>query len=183
VLKDRMKRKALLKKLILLLIICCNIGCDQISKSIARKELGSHEQVKFLYNRLTLIKVENSGAFLSFGDKLPQAVKFVLLSLLPLMFLAYGLYYLLTKPDLDNVYAIGLCFVIGGGIGNLFDRMLYGAVTDFLHLDLGVFQTGIFNLADVSIMIGMVMLLFQIYQQQNGQKQLKSTAEQSVNVV
>ncbi|MET3114361.1 signal peptidase II [Pedobacter sp. CG_S7] len=178
-----MKRKVFLKKVLLFLVICCNIGCDQISKSIARNELGSHEQVKFLYNRLTLIKVENSGAFLSFGDKLPVGVKFVFLSLLPLMFLAYGLYYLLTKPGLEKVYAIGLCFVIGGGIGNLFDRILYGAVTDFLHLDLGVFQTGVFNLADVSIMIGMVMLLFQIYQQQNGQKQLKSTTEQSVDIV
>ena len=55
---------------------------------------------------------------------------------------------------------IGLCFVIGGGVGNLFDRMVYGSVTDFLYLKFGVFQTGIFNMADVSIMTGMLFSFF-----------------------
>lgn len=53
----------------------------------------------------------------------------------------------------------GWCFVIGGGIGNLADRIIHGSVTDFLHLDLGVLQTGIFNFADVSIMAGLMMIL------------------------
>ena len=56
---------------------------------------------------------------------------------------------------------IGLCFVIGGGVGNLFDRILYGSVTDFLYLKFGIFQTGIFNMADVSIMTGISIVLLQ----------------------
>ncbi|MDO8994488.1 MAG: signal peptidase II, partial [Daejeonella sp.] len=58
-----------------------------------------------------------------------------------------------------NLQIVGWCFVIGGGTGNLYDRIVHGSVTDFLHLDLGLFQTGIFNLADVSIMIGMFIIL------------------------
>ena len=54
---------------------------------------------------------------------------------------------------------IGMCFLIGGGIGNIIDRLLYGSVTDFLHIDFGLFRTGIFNLADVSIMIGIGILI------------------------
>ncbi|MFA6946987.1 MAG: signal peptidase II [Pedobacter sp.] len=60
---------------------------------------------------------------------------------------------------MPKILLTGWCFVIGGGIGNLYDRIVHGSVTDFLHLDLGVFQTGIFNMADVSIMLGMVLIL------------------------
>ena len=58
---------------------------------------------------------------------------------------------------------IGLCFVIGGGVGNLLDRILYGSVTDFLYLKFGIFQTGIFNMADVSIMTGMFLIFLQFF--------------------
>jgi signal peptidase II len=58
---------------------------------------------------------------------------------------------------------IGLCFVIGGGVGNLFDRILYGSVTDFLYVKFGIFQTGIFNMADVSIMAGLFIILLQVF--------------------
>jgi len=171
-----MKKKALLKKLLLLLLICSNIGCDQISKSIVRKELSSQDQIKLLYDRLTLLKVENYGAFLSFGDTLPESVRFIGLSLLPLIILGYAVYYLLTKPHPGKVYPIGLCFVIGGGIGNLYDRLLYGSVTDFLHLNLGFFQTGVFNLADVSIMIGIIMLFSRIYKNKNRPQRLNTAS-------
>jgi signal peptidase II len=73
-----------------------------------------------------------------------------------------GLVYLFLKPVSGNML-IGLCFVIGGGVGNLFDRILYGSVTDFLYLKFGIFQTGIFNMADVSIMAGMSIILLQFF--------------------
>ena len=58
---------------------------------------------------------------------------------------------------------IGLSFIIGGGIGNIYDRIVHGSVTDFLHIDLGLFRTGIFNMADVSIMVGMGIVLFSMW--------------------
>jgi len=48
---------------------------------------------------------------------------------------------------------------VGGGIGNMFDRYLYGSVTDFLHIDLGWLRTGVFNMADVSVMVGTALIL------------------------
>ena len=57
----------------------------------------------------------------------------------------------------------GLGFIVGGGIGNMIDRILLGSVTDFLHMDFVLFRTGIFNAADVSIMVGMFLLLFQSF--------------------
>ncbi|CAD5293424.1 Lipoprotein signal peptidase (fragment) [Imperialibacter sp. EC-SDR9] len=58
---------------------------------------------------------------------------------------------------------LGICFMVGGGVGNIYDRLIYGSVTDFLHIDFVLFQTGIFNMADVSIMTGMFVILFDSY--------------------
>ena len=143
----------------IILIIMLNLAFDQISKIIVRNEVSNYEIIKLFGNWFTLTKVENIGAFLSAGSALPDLIRIILLSVFPIIFLAYGLYMVLVKRDMSNLLITGWCFVIGGGTGNLYDRIVHGSVTDFLHLDLGLFQTGIFNLADVSIMIGMFIIL------------------------
>ncbi len=57
----------------------------------------------------------------------------------------------------------GIIFCIGGGVGNLYDRIIKGSVTDFVHLKFGPLQTGIFNAADVSIMIGLGLILLDTF--------------------
>jgi signal peptidase II len=105
------------------------------------------------------MRVENTGAFLSLGNSLPKMVRFILLSLIPLAILGFGIGYLFTKKNLSKSMLLGFAFVIGGGIGNLYDRLVYGSVTDFMHIDFVIFQTGIFNMADVSIMTGMAIVI------------------------
>jgi len=140
-------------------MLASNIGCDQISKNIAREKLTYHDQISLLNGHLTLIKVENTGAFLSLGNSLPQPLKLILLGIIPLTALGIALVYVLTKRRISIIRMVGVCFLIGGGIGNIADRMIYGSVTDFLHLNYGVLQTGIFNMADVSIMTGIALIL------------------------
>lgn len=144
-------------------MILVNIGCDQISKKIVRQEIGKNETISLITNRFVLTKVENTGAFLSVGSALPELVKFFLLSIVPLLALSYGIVYLFTRRDLTKMSALALSFGIGGGIGNIYDRIIHGSVTDFLHIDLGFVQTGIFNMADVSISVALVLFLLQAY--------------------
>lgn len=55
---------------------------------------------------------------------------------------------------------IGLSCVAGGGIANIYDRFMYGSVTDFLYMDFGgMLKTGVFNSADLSVTTGMILLL------------------------
>ncbi len=151
--------KKFIRTVLILMIVGVNIGCDQVSKNIVRKNVYFYDNIQLLGKHLTLTKVENSGAFLSLGANLPDFAKMLFLLALPVIALILGLVFLLFKSDLPNQKLVGLCFIIGGGIGNLFDRWRYGSVTDFLHIQVGIFQTGIFNLADVSIMVGAFIIL------------------------
>src|SRR5688572_11441399 len=154
-----MNNKTILRAIIIFTILAINVGCDQISKSIVRNRIESHEQISVVDNYFTLMRVENTGAFLSLGNSLPRVVRFIFLSLLPLAILGFGIGYLFTKKNLSKSMLLGFAFVIGGGIGNLYDRLVHGSVTDFMHIDFVIFQTGIFNMADVSIMTGMAIVI------------------------
>lgn len=144
-------------------MVAINIGCDQISKNIVRTNVSAYDAIHFLNNHVTITKVENTGAFLSLGDSMGMPFRIMLLIILPILTLLIGFIYVLVKKNLSEYTLMGACFVIGGGFGNIIDRTIRGSVTDFLHFRWGVFQTGIFNMADVSIMIGVFILLFTTY--------------------
>jgi len=154
-----MKVKRVLRTLVIVIILISNVGCDQISKNIVRKRIHYNEEISLMNNYLTLTKIENKGAFFSLGHSLPQPIKLLLLTILPMIALGLIFIYLLTKKNLTNTAIIGICFIIGGGAGNIYDRLVYGSVTDFLHIDFVIFQTAIFNMADVSIITGVFMIV------------------------
>lgn len=158
-----MKPTKLFSKILIIVLVIFNVGCDQLTKTVVRANVSYDEQISVIDDHFTITKVENSGAFLSSGESLPAPLKFMLLNLMPLLVMTYGIYYLMTKTNLDKLTIVGASFIIGGGIGNLFDRIVYGSVTDFMHIDLIIFQTGVFNVADLSIMTGMFMILLRVY--------------------
>lgn len=158
-----MKEKKILKTTLILIILFSNIACDQISKNIVRQKIDYNEQISLINKYLTLTKVENTGAFFSLGNSFPKDLKLIILKILPLLVLGIAIIFILTRNNISNLTLIGIGFIVGGGIGNIYDRFIYGSVTDFLHIDFVVFQTGIFNMADVSVMIGMFILFGEIY--------------------
>jgi signal peptidase II len=140
-------------------ILMTNIGCDQISKRMVRQRVHHEEIITVISYHFILTRTENKGAFLSWGDSLSDPIRFTFLSVVPLIALFSGLAILFMSRKISRFMRLGLCFFIGGGIGNIYDRIIHGSVTDFLHINLGFIQTGIFNMADVSIMIGMLIIL------------------------
>ncbi len=142
------------------LLIVANIAIDQISKYVVRTEVIPGKIIAIIGDTFILTNVENSGAFLGMGSDLNPTLKLLLLLILPLLVLGYVLYYILKNKTLDRLSLIGFCFILGGGIANVYDRIVYGSVTDFFHIDFGgMFRTGIFNVADMSVTSGMIMLL------------------------
>jgi signal peptidase II len=145
--------------LIALILFSC-VGCDQVTKVTAQRYLASSEPISYLGNIVRLQYAENSGAFLSLGAVLPADLRFWLLIVLTGIGVAGMLASILVKRSLRPSLVIAMSFIIGGGIGNLIDRAFNnGAVIDFMNIGVGSLRTGIFNIADVAIMIGMGLLI------------------------
>jgi signal peptidase II len=149
-----------IRSLLILILVAFNVGLDQVSKEIVRETVVPGSRTELLGKQLQLMNVENSGAFLSMGSDSNPTVKLIFLLILPVIVLGVVLYYVLTNTILDRLSIVGFSSIAGGGIANLYDRFLYGSVTDFLFMDFGgIFRTGIFNVADLSVTTGMVLLL------------------------
>ena len=94
------------------------------------------------------------------GSGFSPIMKSVFLIILPIIVLISIIIYVYRDKEIDKVSLIGFSIIIGGGIGNIFDRIIYGSVTDFLFIDLGgIFKTGIFNIADLAVTTGMILIL------------------------
>ena len=152
---DRRKRNVLITALVFL-----SIALDQISKIWVRNNFEGYIEHNIIGDVFTLIKVENTGAFLGMGSELSETMRVLLLIVLPVIVLVSITIYTYIDKSLDKTSIIGFSLIIGGGIGNIFDRIVYGSVTDFLYLNFGgVLKTGIFNIADLSVTTGMILIL------------------------
>ncbi len=147
------------RSLFIILTIIITIAIDQISKILVRTYVVPSERLNIIGEYFTLHNVENAGAFLGMGSDLSPIMKLILLLILPIMVLGFVTVHIFKDKSLDNLSVFAFASIIGGGIANVFDRIAYGSVTDFFHIDLGgVFRTGIFNMADLSVTTGMIML-------------------------
>jgi signal peptidase II len=145
-----------------LTLFCC-VGCDQVSKSAARALLTVGAAKSFFAGSLRLQLVENPGSFLSLGASLPPPLRFALftaaVAALVLGLLAVALF----ARRLRRPRVVALALVAGGGVSNLIDRLIFdGRVTDFLNVGVGSLRTGIFNVADMAILAGALLMILKL---------------------
>ena len=142
------------------ILIAVSILLDQLSKFLIRQNVDQYSEIKLIGDYFILTNVENSGAFLGMGSDFSPFIKTVFLLILTIIVLICIMIYVYRDKQIDKISLIGFCLIIGGGIANIYDRILYGSVTDFLFIDLGgIFKTGIFNIADLSVTTGMILIL------------------------
>jgi signal peptidase II len=146
--------------IIILSLVFVSVGLDQLTKSFAteylREKLGGYSYMDGFFR---LIYAENEGAFLSLGSETTGWLKYIGLYAFPVVLLLGLFWYLLKSSTLTKTHIIALSLVLGGGVSNIFDRLLYGKVVDFMIMGAGNLKTGVFNIADVSIMTGLFLLI------------------------
>lgn len=142
------------------LIIFINIGCDQQTKLLAVEHIKDGADSFFWNNTFVLTYAENKGAFFSIGSDLTGNWKALLLLILPALSLLFLTVFTLFSKSISAGQMLALSCIIGGGLSNIYDRIAHGAVVDFMNMGIGQWRTGIFNFADVSIMLGMFLLFF-----------------------
>lgn len=156
------------RHILITLIVLLSISIDQISKIWVRNNFESYNETSIIGDIFTLIKVENTGAFLGMGSELSEIPRVFLLIILPVVVLISITIYTYIDKTLDKISIIGFSLIIGGGVANIFDRIVYGSVTDFLYINLGgIFKTGIFNIADLSVTSGMILILISSFKRRN----------------
>jgi signal peptidase II len=148
-----------LRLLAVFVVLVFTAGCDQSSKHFARSEFSQHSAT-LAGGLIEFTLAENPGAFLSLGASLPQCARSGLLTGGVSVGLALLLAYLLKNSMLHRLAFLGLSLIWAGGTSNLLDWFYrHGLVTDFMVLRLGPLHTGVFNVADMAVIFGLVLII------------------------
>jgi len=135
------------------------IFLDRLTKLfVARHVELNFGSVPVIPNFFSITHVENTGAAFSLFAEWPQRVRIPLLvgfSTVAMLVVCYLLWNSATKFTWSG---LAFAFILGGAIGNLYDRLLFGRVTDFLHFYIGPHTWPDFNLADSAIVCGATLL-------------------------
>ena len=128
---------------------------DQITKYLVRHNLDLHTPIPVMGNFFRLTYVENSG--IVFGIKVGGALPlFTVLSIVATILI---LYYFFRERTNHLGIRISLALVLGGAVGNLIDRLIFGQVVDFLDFGFGEYRFFVFNVADSAVTVGVFLFL------------------------
>lgn len=148
---------------ILLVTVLATVALDQASKWYAVHYWQGMPRQSFLGDTFRIEYAENPGAFLSFLAGGTEAVRFWTLTVMNGLVLVGLAVYLLRVREITFWGFFPLVLVIAGGVGNLIDRIRIGRVIDYFNIGIGELRSGIFNVADMAITAGfliMVLLMF-----------------------
>lgn len=157
-----------------LILITC-IGCDQATKALATHTLRHARPRSYFHDTLRLEYALNSGGFLSLGSGLPEPLRrLLLIGFTGILLLGFGIY-IFRQGDAPPRLWGALSFILAGGAGNFIDRVLHqGQVIDFISVGLGPVRSGIFNLADMVITFGALVVLLQMGYDRQARRRLRT---------
>jgi signal peptidase II len=144
-------------RIVLLFVALATVGCDRVTKHIATTALAGSPGHSYWARTLWIGYTENTGGFLSLGAGLPESIRsgvftwgtgLVLLALVGV----------LLRGRMRVWPALGMTLFVAGGLSNWLDRVTTGRVVDFLNVGIGSLRTGVFNVADMAIMAGVVIV-------------------------
>ena len=155
------------KRLIVLLIpgLLATV-LDRLTKIWAVNTLKEQPMKSYLNDIFRLVYAENTGAFLSLGSGMNDNLRYWVLAVVPVLVLLYIFFHVLTAKNLHIVQQAAFGFILGGGLSNIYDRIMEGRVVDFMNMGFGTLRTGIFNVADMSIMLGLFLMVPFLFQKQ-----------------
>jgi signal peptidase II len=144
---------------LLVTMIGC-VGCDQVTKAAARTYLDTGTTMSFFNDTVRLQHAENPGGFLSIGESLPVGARTILFTFGGAALVAGSILWVIRSRRVNTIQTIGAALACSGGVGNLIDRFSrHGHVTDFLNVGIGPLRTGIFNVADFALLVGVALLV------------------------
>jgi signal peptidase II len=145
-----------------LLIAVAVVVADRIAKLAIEHNLPLHESVSVIPGLFRITHVQNRGAAFGLFADSPSEWKVALLIMFSVIALVIVSALLWKNSHSITTTGVGLALILGGALGNLWDRLTQGRVTDFLLFYIGQYQWPAFNIADSAIVIGACLLVFEI---------------------
>ena len=140
-------------RLVLIVAAVATFGCDRVTKHVATTTLAGMPGRSYLADLVRVGYAENAGGFLGLGASLPDDIRtglFVVGTGIALPILVF----VAIRRGTNPLAEWGLALFVAGAASNWIDRIVRGSVVDFLNIGIGPLRTGIFNVADVAIMVG-----------------------------
>lgn len=150
-----------LKPFLLALVV---FAWDHASKLLVRERVGFMDNFPVIPGFFSIVHSENPGAaFGIFADSTSPLRPFFLVTLSVIVMVFISIMLLKQGPPSGWHLRSGLALVLGGAMGNVFDRIFAGTVTDFLEFYFGSYTFAAFNIADSAITIGAALLLIDMW--------------------
>jgi signal peptidase II len=148
-----------MKKYFLFLISAFVVILDQFTKTIVRDSITLGETIKITEKFFWFTNVRNYGAAfsISFGNITVNKIVFISVTAIAVVLIFY-----LFKKSKSKIERTAFALIMGGAVGNLIDRVMYGYVTDFIWWDFPDFimqRWPVFNIADSSIVLAITLLI------------------------
>jgi signal peptidase II len=157
-LRFHVARNDYLMYLLLVAVLMATIGCDRVTERIATDTLAGVPDRSFIGGTITVLYTENRGGFVSQGAGFsPRGRTAVFVVGTGLVLVAVGIGMLRSR--LAPWPLLGATLFVAGGASNWFDRVTHGTVIDFLNVGIGPVRTGVFNVADMAILVGVGLII------------------------
>ncbi len=150
------------RAVLLCLLLAATAGCDRVTKHLAATTLAGGPRYSFLADTIRLDYHENAGGFLGAGAGWRPTTRRAVFQFANAFVLVVAIW-MATHFRWSRLGRAGFVMFLAGAVSNLVDRIALGTVVDFLNIGIGPVRTGIFNVADVAIIAGIAILLWEAH--------------------
>ena len=145
-----------------LLLVLATLILDRGTKVLIQNRFALNESVPIIDGFFDITYVKNTGVAFGIFSSISSPAKSVLLSLFTACAVVVVVTYSVRSPARKRLLQVALALILGGALGNLYDRLAYGYVVDFLEFYVGNYHWPSFNVADSAISTGVALLAIEI---------------------
>src|SRR5215470_9071763 len=144
------------------LLVFATLVLDRWTKLLIQKRFELNETISVIDGFFNITYVRNTGVAFGIFSSISSPAKSVLLSVFTACAAVVVVTYSVRSPARNRLLQIALSLILGGALGNLYDRLSYGYVVDFLEFYAGSYHWPSFNVADSAISVGVALLAIEI---------------------
>jgi len=145
-----------------LFLVLATLILDRWTKALIQNRFALNESIPVIDAFFNITYVRNTGVAFGIFSSISSPAKSVLLSIFTGFAAIVVIVYSFRNPVTNRLLQTALALILGGALGNLYDRLAYGYVIDFLEFYIGRYHWPAFNIADSAITVGVLLLAFEI---------------------